>query len=426
MDEGSDLLELIRELYPLTRSITGDGVRTTLRRLTDIVPMEIHEVPTGTKVLDWEIPREWNIRDAYIRNESGEKIVDFRDSNLHVMSYSTPVHETLTRDQLLPHLHSDPEKPEWIPYRTSYYSEGWGFCVSDNQLQQIPAGNYEVFIDSTLEAGSLTYGEVVIPGRTDEQCIFYTHICHPSLCNDNLSGIAVCAYLAKWLQDRDNHFTYRVIFAPGTIGSITWLAQNQETLSSIRHGLVLALLGDGAPLHYKQTRNGNAEIDRIVQAYLSVEQRDSQVSAFSPWGYDERQFGSPGFALPVGRLTRSAEEGYAEYHTSADNLELVSSTALAAALSAVQDIVEILDSNRRYRNLAPHGEPQLGRRGIYRDTGGAASPELQRALLWVLSLSDGDHDLVEIYKRSALHYKTLLQAVEMLAGAGLLEQIDGN
>ncbi len=339
MDEGSDLLELIRELYPLTRSITGDGVRRTLQRLTDIVPMEIHEVPTGTKVLDWEIPREWNIRDAYIRNESGEKIVDFRDSNLHVMSYSTPVHETLTRDQLLPHLHSDPEKPEWIPYRTSYYSEGWGFCVSDKQLQQIPDGNYEVFIDSTLESGSLTYGEVVIPGRTDEQCIFYTHICHPSLCNDNLSGIAVCAYLAKWLQDRDNHFTYRVIFAPGTIGSITWLAQNQENLSSIRHGLVLALLGDGAPLHYKQTRTGNAEIDRIVQAYVSVEQRDSQVSAFSPWGYDERQFGSPGFALPVGRLTRSAEEGYAEYHTSADNLELVSYKALAADLAAALDIV---------------------------------------------------------------------------------------
>ncbi len=424
MNEGSDLLELIRELYPLTRSITGDGVRTTLQRVADVVPMEIHEVPTGTKVLDWEIPREWNIRDAFIRNESGEKIVDFRNSNLHVVSYSTPVHETLTRDQLLPHLHSDPEKPEWIPYRTSYYSEGWGFCVSDKQLQQIPDGSYEVVIDSTLEPGNLTYGEVAIPGRTDEQCIFYTHICHPSLCNDNLSGIAVCAYLAKWLQDRDNHFTYRVIFAPGTIGSITWLAQNRETLPSVRHGLVLALLGDGGPLHYKQTRTGDAEIDRIMQAYLSAEQRDSQVSAFSPWGYDERQFGSPGFALPVGRLTRSAEEGYPEYHTSADNLELVSATALAAALSATRDIVEILESNHRYRNLAPHGEPQLGRRGIYRDTGGAASPELQRALLWVLSLSDGDHDMVEIYRRSALQYKTLLRAVELLTGSGLLEKID--
>jgi len=418
-----DLIGLVKHLLPLTRSITGNGVRETLQRIRMLAPVEIHEVATGTPVLDWEIPPEWNIRDAYIKDSAGHRVVDFRQSNLHVVSYSEPVDRKLSLEDLLPHLHSDPEKPKWIPYRTSYYARNWGFCLAHEQLQELADGLYEVKIDATLEPGSLSYGEICIPGETGEECLLFTHTCHPSLCNDNLSGIVICTFLARWLAGRRNHLTYRLVFAPGTIGSITWLARNESRLSQIRHGLVLGLLGDSAPLLYKQSPDGEADIDRAVEAYLSVEAPDARVTRYSPWGYDERQFGSPGFRLPVGRLTRSPEEGYPEYHTSADNLDLVSGAALLGAFEACRNIIEIIDSNRTYRNLAPKGEPQLGRRGLYRQMGGSSSPGLQQALLWVLNLSDGDHDLLEIYRRSGLNFGLLREAVRLLESVNLLEAL---
>jgi len=420
---GDELLELIGKLFPLNRSITGDGVRDTLRHLATIAPITMHEVPTGTRVLDWEVPREWNIADAYISSSDGRKIVDFKDNNLHVMSYSVPVRETLTREQLLPHLYSDPQKPDWIPYRTSYYADNWGFCLPHTMLEKLPDDTYEVVIDSTLEPGNLTYGEVLIPGKSTDECIIYTHTCHPSLCNDNLSGLAVCARLAAWLAERDNQLTYRIVFAPGTIGSITWLAQHEDVLPRIKHGLVVALVGNDQPLQYKRSRSGYADIDRVVTAYLNNEMPDATLIDFSPWGYDERQFGSPGFNLPVGRLTRSAEEGYPEYHTSADDLSLIDRSAIAESFVACTRIVEMLDTNTCYLNLAPKGEPQLGRRGIYRKTGGSASPQLQQALLWVLNMADGETDLVEIYRKSKLPYATLLDAVRLLVTTDLLEQV---
>jgi aminopeptidase-like protein len=418
------MLALVRDLYPLNRSITGEGVRATLRRIADVVPLAIREVPTGTKVLDWEIPREWNVRDACVSDPSGRRVIDFRQSNLHLVGYSVPVRRRMSFAELRPHLHADPRRPAVIPYRTSYYAENWGFCLSHDQLDSLPDVEYDVLIDSTLEAGSLSYGEFVVPGRTTDEMIFYTHTCHPSLCNDNLSGIAVCAELARWVASRGNELTYRFVFGPGTIGSIAWLALNRDVVPRIRHGLVVVLAGNRAPLLYKQTRTGTAAIDRAVAAVLANESPTGQVMPFSAWGYDERQFGSPGFALPVGRLTRSPEEGYPEYHSSADDLSIVEGEALAGTLAACQAIVGLLDSNRRYLNTAPFGEPQLGRRGIYRSMGGPATPDVQRALLWMLSLSDGEHDLVRIYERSALPLASLLEARRLLESVGLLKACD--
>ena len=417
------MLGLVRELYPLNRSITGDGVRETLRRIGRVSPLIVHEVPTGTKVFDWEVPREWNVRDAWVCNRAGEKVIDFRRNNLHVMGYSTPVRRRMTLAELRPHLYSDPQRPGLIPYRTSYYAENWGFCLSHQQLLSLPEGEYDVVIDSTLRDGSLSYGEAVIPGRTGEEMLFYTHTCHPSLANDNLSGIAVCAELAHWLTSRSNRLSYRIVFGPGTIGSLTWIARNREVLPRIRHGLVVVLAGNRAPLMYKQTRTGVADIDRIAAACLANEEPGSSVVPFSAWGYDERQFGSPGFALPVGRLTRSPEEGYPEYHSSGDDLSIVDGNALAGSLRACRTIVEVIEGNEIYRNTAPHGEPQLGRRGIYRSIGGPASADLQKAMLWMLSLSDGGHDVAGIYERSRLPWVELARAIELLRSAGLLEPV---
>jgi aminopeptidase-like protein len=372
-------------------------------------------------VLDWEVPREWNVRDAYVANAAGERVIDFRRSSLHLLGYSVPIRRRMSLAELRPHLFSDPARSGVIPYRTSYYAENWGFCLSHDQLLALPDGEYEVVIDATLAGGSLTYGEAVIPGSSPDVMLVYTHTCHPSLANDNLSGIAVCAELARWLAGRANRLTYHLVFGPGTIGSLAWLARNRPLLSRIRHGLVVVLVGNRAPLTYKQSRTGLADVDRVAGAFMANEEPGGSVIPFSAWGYDERQFGSPGFALPVGRLTRSTEEGYPEYHSSADDPRIVDAGALAGALRACRTIVSVLDANRRYRNTAPYGEPQLGRRGLYRSLGGPASADLQKALLWMLSLSDGTHDLARIYQRSRLAWADLARATELLKAVGLLE-----
>lgn len=419
------MLALVAELYPINRSITGDGVRATLRRVAAVTPIEVHEVPTGTPLFDWEAPREWNVREAWVAGPDGRRIADVRANSLHLMGYSTPVRRRMPLAELRPHLHSDPARPAVIPYRTSYYAENWGFCIPHERLLALPEGEYEVVIDSTLAPGSMTLGEAVIPGATTEEMVIYTHTCHPALANDNLSGIAVCAELARWLRGRANRFTYRVVFGPGTIGSLAWLALNRATLDRVRHGLVVVLAGNRAPLTYKQTRTGTADIDRVAGAYIANEEPGGAVIPFSAWGYDERQFGSPGFALPVGRLTRSPEEGYPEYHSSADDPGIVDGAALEGSLRACQAIVRALELNRAYRNTSPFGEPQLGRRGIYRSIGGPASAGLQKALLWMLSLSDGTTDFAGIYARSGLPLADLARATELLVGVGLLEPVAG-
>lgn len=414
---------LVRRLYPLCRSITGDGVRRTLEIVAESIPLTVHEVPTGTAVFDWTVPREWNIRDAYIADASGKRVVDFHESNLHVVSYSTPVSATMTLDELRPHLHTLPDQPTLIPYRTSYYAENWGFCLSHDTLESLGDGRYRVVIDSTLADGSLSYAEHVVPGRISDEVIVSCHVCHPSLANDNLAGIAVATALAKRLARMSPWYTYRFLFIPGTIGSITWLARNADRISKVRHGLVLACAGDSGPLTYKRSRRGDAEIDRVVAHVLRTSGRPHEVVDFTPYGYDERQFCSPGFNLGVGCLTRTPYAAYPEYHTSADNPDFVQPDKLADTLETCTEVVRVLDRNRHYVNLSPYGEPQLGKRGLYESLGGRSdTKQAQMAMLWVLNLSDGEHSLLDVAERSGLPFAVIADTAEVLHGAGLLKE----
>ncbi|RPH52889.1 DUF4910 domain-containing protein, partial [bacterium] len=379
--------------------------------------------PSGTPVFDWTVPREWNIRDAWIKDPAGRKVVDFKACNLHVLNYSVPVHKRLPLEELKKHLFTLPDKPDLIPYRTSYYREAWGFCLSHRAMLALPEGEYEVFIDATLQDGFLTYGELFLPGESEREVLLSTHVCHPSLCNDNLSGIAVMTWLARALADRPRRHSYRFLFIPGTIGSITWLARNEERTNRIAHGLVAANLGVGA-FHYKKSRRGNAEIDRAVLHVLRASGAEFGVEDFVPFGYDERQYCSPGFDLAVGSLTRTPWGRYPEYHTSADNLDLVGPEALAGSLATYLRVVEILEGDRRYLNLNPKCEPQLGRRGLYRTIGGDdAGRSRELALLWVLNLSDGRHGLLDIAERSGLPFEAVRAAADALLETELLREI---
>lgn len=371
-------------------------------------------------MLDWTVPREWTLRDAFIADAAGRRVVDVRASNLHVMSYSTPVDATMRLDELCPHLHSIPEHPTWIPYRTSYYAEAWGFCLTDEVLQHMDAGPYRVRIDSTLAAGSLTYGECILPGATDEEVILSAHVCHPSLANDNLSSIAIATFLASELAQREHRYTYRILFAPGTIGAIAWLAQHESALGRIRHGLTLACLGDRGPMTYKRTQRGTAPIDRAVAHVLTGRAPDAQLIDFVPYGYDERQFNSPGFDLPVGALSRTPYGQYPQYHTSADDLDFVSADALSDSLDVLRQVIYVLERDRTYINLFPKGEPQLGRRGLYPATGGPELARRQLAMLWVLNQSDGSHSLLDVAERSGMAIDELAEAAVALEARGLL------
>jgi aminopeptidase-like protein len=425
-DSSADALyRLVEELYPLCRSITGDGVRETLRILSRHLPLEVREIPSGTPVLDWTVPREWNVRDAWIKSPEGERIVDFRTHNLHVVNYSIPVHRRLSLEELRPHLHSLPDRPDVIPYRTSYYEEAWGFCLAESQLQALEPGQYEVCIDSTLEPGSLTYGELVLPGSSDKEILVSAHVCHPSLADDNLSGIAVSVFLAKELASlTERKHTFRFLFAPGTIGAISWLSQNRSTAQRIKHGLTLTCLGDDHPFTYKRTVAGDAEIDRVAVHVLAHSGLTQQTIDFFPYGYDERQYNSPGFRLAVGSLMRGRHGQFPEYHTSADNLDFVSGERMAESLRVCRQIVDVLERNRHYRNLAPFGEPQLGSRGLYRAIGGTTIPNLQLAMLWVLNLSDGEHSLLDIAERAAMEFSTIQAAATLLLEHCLLAETD--
>ena len=417
---GKDLYDFAAELYPICRSITGDGIRQTLSKIGERIPLEIHEVPSGTKVFDWIVPKEWNIQDAYIIRPDGKRIAEFQKCNLHVLNYSTPIRKRMALSELRPHLFTIPEKPDWIPYRTSYYKEDWGFCISHNELLALEEGEYEVCIDSTLKDGSLTYGECFIRGESTDEVLISSHACHPSLANDNLSGLAVATELAKAALGRDLRYSYRFVFIPGTIGAITWLAQNREAAQRIRHGLVLTGLGDKGQFHYKKSRRGNAEIDRAVAHILAHLGESAEVLEFSPYGYDERQYCSPGFNLAVGCLMRSVWGSFPEYHTSADNLDFIHPKQLAESFRVCAAVFNVLENNRTYRNLQPYCEPQLGRRKLYRSTGGESISDEIHARLWVLNLSDGEHSLLDIAERSGLPFQAIHNAAELLVQNELL------
>jgi aminopeptidase-like protein len=423
---GEELYGLIAELYPICRSITGDGVRQTLGIIGREIDLEVHEVPSGTEVFDWTVPREWNIRDAWVANAAGERVIDFRACNLHVVSYSVPVRATMPLAELKRHVFTLPEHPDWVPYRTSYYAESWGFCASQRLLDSLPEGDYEVCIDSTLADGHLTYGEHLVRGETEDEVLITCHVCHPSLANDNLSGIAVASRLAKLLGRSRPRWSYRFLFIPGTIGSIAWLARNQHRTGRIRHGLVLACVGDPGSLTYKRSRRGDAEIDRVMAHVLRRSGRPHEIVDFSPYGYDERQFCSPGFDLPVGCLSRTPYARYPEYHTSADDLELVRPEHVQDSLDTCREAIAILEANRRYLNLQPKCEPQLGKRGLYGSIGGRSdAQELQMAMLWVLNLSDGDAGLLDVAERSGLPFAVVAEAARKLEDAGLLAPAAG-
>jgi aminopeptidase-like protein len=419
-----DAWTLMQRLYPICRSITGNGVRQTLSELGKLIPLNITEVPSGTQVLDWEVPREWNIRDAWITDPNGKRIVDFRDHSLHVVNYSSPVDAQMTLSELKPHLHTIPDHPDWIPYRTTYYKEAWGFCLRHNTLETLQEGRYRVRIDSTLSSGHLTYAECVIPGETDREFLVFTHVCHPSLCNDNLTGIALATTLAAQLLRAKPRHTFRFVFAPGTIGSITWLSRNEDNVHRVRNGLVLGLLGDRGPLTYKRSRRLNSSMDAIAAHVLPVVAPTARLVDFSPYGYDERQLCSPGFDLSVGRLTRSPNNAYPEYHTSADNFAILSEDCLAESLQAAAALMRVADRNESYINLNPKGEPRLGKRGLFRATGGTHLPDFENALLWVLSLSDGSHSLLDIAARSGLPFDAISAAADALQNVQLLRSLD--
>jgi aminopeptidase-like protein len=420
-DLGAALHAAVERLYPLCRSITGDGVRQTLALLGEKIPLEIHEVPTGTAVLDWTVPREWNIRDAYVKDASGRRVIDFARSNLHVVGYSVPVpRQTMSLEQLQTRLHSMPEKPDWIPYRNSFYKDDWGFCLPQNERDRLQPGDYEVCIDSTLADGSLTYGELLLPGSEKDEVLICCHVCHPSLCNDNLSGDVVAAFLARILSSRSRRYSYRFLFLPVTIGAITWLSRNEDTVKRIRHGLVLTLLGDAGNFTYKKSRRGDTEIDRTVAQVLRHRAPKHEIQEFFPYGYDERQFCSPGYDMPVGCLMRTPHGCFPEYHTSGDNLSFVKPGQLEDALLTCLEIVETLEGNARYVNQNPKGEPQLGRRGIFRSLAERKDGGLEMALLWVLNLSDGQHSLLDICERAAMPFSKIRAAADVLCHHELL------
>lgn len=420
---GEELHRRIGALLPIPRSLTGDGVRATLAALAEWADVRVHEVPTGTQVFDWTVPEEWNLRRAVLTDPTGQVIADSDDTPLAVVGYSDPVDTIMSLEALQPHLHSLPDQPDVTPYRTSYYARSWGFCLPDRVRQSLPDGDYRVSIDATLAPGSLTYGEVVIPGSGDEIGLISAHTCHPAMANDNASGMVVASALAAHLASRPRRLTWRIIFAPGTLGSLVWLHANPQAIPRIRAGVVLAGVGDGGDITVKRTRHGDTLIDRVLSTVLRDRGQPWSTADFSPWGYDERQYGSPGFDLPVTLFMRTPHGTYPQYHTSADDASFVTAGSLADSLDALADVVEAIEANGCYVNDKPHGEPQLGKRGLYPTTGGQSARTAQMAMLWVLSLSDGRTDLLAIADRSGLALGDVVAAAEALAGTDLLHRV---
>ena len=420
---GEQIFALAAKLYPICRSITGDGVRETLREIGTHIKLEAHEVPTGTAVFDWTIPREWNIRDAYIKNERGEKIVDFAQSNLHVMSYSVPVQRRVSLAELQKHLYTLPDQPDLVPYRTSYYADNWGFCMAHRLFESLRDGSYEVLINSSLEDGFLTYGEYLHKGETEDEFLLSTHVCHPSLADDNCSGMALLTHLAKQMASIRTRYSYRFLFTPGTIGAITWLARNEDKVRRVKYGLVISMVGDGGGPTYKKSRRGNTKIDRAAVHVLCHSGLTPTILDFFPYGYDERQYCSPGFNLSVGLLQRSRFLGVIpQYHTSADNLDFIRADHLAGSYRMIAQTLDVIENDAVYCNTMPKCEPQLGKRGLYAAVGGDKdTAAANMAMLWILNLSDGMHSLLDIAERADLPFRVIHSVARQLQQHGLLK-----
>ncbi len=442
------LYSLMQELFPICRSITGNGVRKTLKILKEEIDLKIINVPSGTKVFDWKIPNEWNIKDAYVKNSKGERIIDFHKSNLHILNYSIPIKKTISSNELKKHLYSLREKPNSIPYVTSYYKKNWGFCVPHNLLKSFNDDTYNVHIDSTLKPGSLTYGEFLIKGKIKDEILISTYICHPSLCNDNLSGIVVTTMLAKLLSKIETYYSYRFLFIPETIGAITWLSKNKKNLSKIKSGFVITCVGGNGTFTYKKTRNNDSEIDKISIDVLKHSKKPFQTRDFFPYGSDERQYSSPGINLPIGVFMRTPYYEFKQYHTADDNLDSIKKFALNDSLIMLFKIILEVEKKKPsfsikqknkisksksdvFQNLNPNCEPQLGRRKLYRNISKSRLVDknnsenmIELSICWVLNFSDGFHSLKEISKKSNLPLKLIQKTAKLLVEKKLIKKIN--
>lgn len=413
------------DIFPICRSLTGDGVRSTLGYLQGIVPeMTIHEVPTGTRCFDWEIPEEWNIRDGYLMGPDGSKIVDFKDNNLHVVGYSTPIDDTLTLDELEPHLYSLEDQPHAIPYVTSYYKPRWGFCLSHRLRQTLKAGSYRAVIDSSLKAGALTYGELLLKGRTSEEILLSTYVCHPSMANNEVSGPVVLAALAQWLSAMPNRkYTYRLVWVPETIGAIAYLSRNLDVMrANVRAGYVVTCVGDDRTYSFLPSRSGDTLADRAARHVLSVEQPGFHEYSYLERGSDERQYCAPGVDLPVASIMRSKYGTYPEYHTSLDNMSLISPAGLGGAFGIYRHVLTLLEHNEIFR-VTTLCEPRLGARNLYPAPSSSEKTDDARMILNLLAYADGEHDLVALCEVARVPFGKAIEFMQALLRERLIERV---
>lgn len=428
--------DFLRRMYPICRSITGDGVRETLRIVQDYAGFEIKEYPSGERIYDWTVPDEWNIRDAYIADEKGKRLIDFRNNGLHVVSYSVPVNARMPFAELEPHLHSLPRLPDAIPYRTSYFKRDWGFCLSHRQLESFDRdGAYAVVIDSELKPGAMSFAEARLEGTSGQEFLISSYCCHPWMANDNLSGLVVTALIYRALAQRELRHSYRFVMVPETIGAIAYLAHNEEAMKKIAGGFVVSCCGGPGPLGYKESFLGNHMIDRAVRLAFQGAGVEPVHYPFAPDGSDERQYSMPAFRIPVGTICKDKYYEYEQYHTSLDDLDFVTGEAMVISLNLYLAAIDILEQNRTFKSLMPYCEPQLGRRGLYPQTGGAmkqpshdgeakSSVEAEvDALTWVMFLADGDHDLIDMAERSGEPFSNLADAARKLEANELLEEL---
>ncbi|WP_371372063.1 DUF4910 domain-containing protein [Sporomusa aerivorans] len=421
---GYKMYQLIKALYPICRSITGNGVRESLKIIQQIIPINIFEVPSGTKVFDWTVPKEWNIRDAFIMNEAGIKVIDFQKSNLHVVGYSTPVDKYVSLEELQAHLYSIEDMPDAIPYVTSYYSERWGFCLTQNKRNQLQDGKYQVVIDSNLMDGSLTYGEIIIAGSLEKEIFLSTYICHPSMANNELSGPAVTTLLVDWLLKEKRKYTYRIVFIPETIGSLTYLSKNLETMKrNIIAGFNVTCVGDNRAYSFMPSRYGNTLADKVALNIMKHRCPSFNKYSFLQRGSDERQYCSPGADLPVVSIMRSKYGEYPEYHTSLDNMEFITPEALYDSYALLRSCIEAIENNAKYK-VACIGEPQLGKRGLYPNLSTKESGYMVRDMMNFLTYADGTNDLIDISNIIGIPIEALLPIIEKLAANNLIECVD--
>ena len=421
---GLDMYNLIKKLFPLNRSITGDGVRQTLKIIQNYIPLKIHEVPSGTKVFDWTVPREWNIKDAYVLDPDSNKIIDFKKNNLHILGYSTPVNKTIDLPELQKHLYSSEDQPDAVPYVTSYYEERWGFCIKQKEREKLKDGIYKVFIDSELKKGSLTYGELIIPGQSKKEVFLSTYVCHPSMANNELSGPAVATFIAKWLLSKKRKYTYRIVFIPETIGSITYLSRNLDSMKkNTIAGFNINCVGDDRAYSFMSTRNRDTYADKIALRVLKSKHPNFIEYSYLKGGSDERQYNAPGVDIPVVSIMRSKAGEYPEYHTSLDDLSLVSAEGLNGSYEILKDCMEFIE-NSRYYKVTCLCEPQLGKRGLYPSL--STKKGLARkvkSMVDFLAYADGSNDLIEISEIIKVPVSDLYSIIDQLKKAGLIEEV---